>query len=83
MITRKYEEIKPPHVEDFCYITDNTYTKEEVVKMEAEVLKALKFEMGSPTIKSFLRYNMLYNWIMERHTNPISILSCTYTLLYK
>lgn len=27
---RKYEEITPPHVEDFCYITDNTYTREEV-----------------------------------------------------
>jgi len=27
---RKYEEISPPHVEDFCYMTDNTYTMEEV-----------------------------------------------------
>lgn len=27
---RKFEEITPPHVEDFCYMTDNTYTKEEV-----------------------------------------------------
>lgn len=55
LIASKYEEISPPHVEDFCYITDNTYTKEEVVKMEADVLKFLKFEMGNPTIKSFLR----------------------------
>lgn len=30
VVSRKYEEISPPHVEDFCYITDNTYTKEEV-----------------------------------------------------
>lgn len=29
-ISRKYEEISPPHVEEFCYITDNTYTKNEV-----------------------------------------------------
>lgn len=29
--TRKYEEIKPPEIEEFCYITDNTYTKEEVI----------------------------------------------------
>ncbi|CAK9139462.1 unnamed protein product [Ilex paraguariensis] len=55
LIASKYEEISPPHVEDFCYITDNTYTKEEVVKMEADVLKCLKFEMGNPTIKTFLR----------------------------
>ncbi|KAK1366892.1 Cyclin N-terminal domain-containing protein [Heracleum sosnowskyi] len=58
LIAAKYEEINPPHVDDFCYITDNTYTKEEVVKMEADVLKSLKFEMGNPTVKTFLRkYN--------------------------
>ncbi|PON54230.1 Cyclin [Parasponia andersonii] len=55
LIASKYEEISPPHVEDFCYITDNTYTKEEVVKMEADILKSLKFEMGNPTIRTFLR----------------------------
>ncbi|CAI0424828.1 unnamed protein product, partial [Linum tenue] len=27
---RKYEDLNPPRVEDFCYITDNTYTKKEV-----------------------------------------------------
>ncbi|XP_031267253.1 putative cyclin-A3-1 [Pistacia vera] len=55
LIASKYEEISPPNVEDFCYITDNTYTKDEVVKMEADTLKALKFELGNPTIKTFLR----------------------------
>nr|GEU71211.1 G2/mitotic-specific cyclin C13-1-like [Tanacetum cinerariifolium] len=54
LIASKYEEISPPNSEDFCYITDNTYTKQEVVKMEAEVLKTLKFEMGNPTVKTFL-----------------------------
>ncbi|XP_029126017.1 cyclin-A3-4 isoform X1 [Cajanus cajan] len=53
--SRKYEEIKPPEIEDFCYITDNTYSKEEVVTMEADILKALKFELGGPTVKTFLR----------------------------
>ncbi|GAA0139989.1 kinase activator [Lithospermum erythrorhizon] len=55
LIASKYEEISPPRVEDFCYITDNTYKKEEVVQMEADVLKSLGFEMGNPTIKTFLR----------------------------
>ncbi|KAG8377500.1 hypothetical protein BUALT_Bualt08G0039400 [Buddleja alternifolia] len=55
LIASKYEEISPPNVEDFCYITDNTYKKEDVVKMEADVLKSLKFEMGNPTVKTFLR----------------------------
>ncbi|KAJ0980251.1 hypothetical protein J5N97_008506 [Dioscorea zingiberensis] len=55
-IASKYEEISPPHMEDFCYITDNTYTKQEVLNMETEILKLLNFEMGNPTIKTFLRY---------------------------
>ncbi|KAG4147247.1 hypothetical protein ERO13_D05G210300v2 [Gossypium hirsutum] len=53
--SRKYEEINPPNVEDFCYITDNTYRKDEMVKMEADILKSLKFELGNPTVKTFLR----------------------------
>lgn len=62
-MNRKYEEIKPPNVEDFCYITDSTYTKEEVVKMEADVLKSLKFEMGNPTLKTFLRLVHTANYL--------------------
>lgn len=42
-------------MEKFCCITDNTYNKEDVVKLEADVLKSLKFEMGNPTVKTFLR----------------------------
>ncbi|WOL02572.1 cyclin-A3-1-like [Canna indica] len=55
LIASKYEEITPPNVEDFCYITDNTYTKQEVVKMESDILNFLKFEMGNPTVKTFIR----------------------------
>ncbi|GER36269.1 cyclin A-like protein [Striga asiatica] len=55
LIASKYEEISPRHVDDFCYITDNTYSKKEIVKMEADVLKSLRFEMGNPTVKTFLR----------------------------
>ncbi|GFP86784.1 cyclin-a3-2 [Phtheirospermum japonicum] len=55
LIASKYEEISPPHVDDFCDITDSTYSKDEIVKMEADVLKSLKFEMGNPTVKTFLR----------------------------
>ncbi|XP_037421960.1 cyclin-A3-1-like [Triticum dicoccoides] len=55
LIASKYEEISPPNVEDFCYITDNTYMKQELVKMERDILNNLKFEMGNPTAKTFLR----------------------------
>ncbi|KAJ9705164.1 hypothetical protein PVL29_003295 [Vitis rotundifolia] len=55
LIASKFEEISPPHAEDFCYITDNHYTAEEVVNMERDVLKFLNFEKVAPTTKVFLR----------------------------
>ncbi|CAJ2643455.1 unnamed protein product [Trifolium pratense] len=54
-IASKYEEICAPRVEEFCFITDNTYTKQEVVKMEKEVLNLLRFQLCVPTTKTFLR----------------------------
>ncbi|XP_048436490.1 putative cyclin-A3-1 isoform X2 [Pyrus x bretschneideri] len=50
LIASKYEEISPPHVEKFCYITDNTYHRDE-----ADILKSLNFNLGNPTIKTLLR----------------------------
>lgn len=55
MIAAKYEEICALQVAEFCYITDNTYSKEEVLQMESAVLNYLKFEMTVPTTKCFLR----------------------------
>ncbi|CAJ1973435.1 unnamed protein product [Sphenostylis stenocarpa] len=54
-IASKYEEVNPPRVEKFCSITDNTYQKEEVVKMEAEILGSLNFELSNPTAITFLK----------------------------
>lgn len=51
-IASKYEEINPPNVDE---LSDMTYTKEEVIKMEADILKSLEFEMGNPTVRTFLR----------------------------
>ncbi|XP_059630693.1 cyclin-A1-4-like isoform X2 [Cornus florida] len=56
MIAAKYEEICAPQVEEFVFITDNTYFKEEVLQMESAVLNYLKFEMTAPTAKCFLRH---------------------------
>jgi cyclin A len=55
LIAAKYEEICTPQQEEFCYITDNTYQWEEVLEMERKVLRELKFELTTPTTKSFLR----------------------------
>ncbi|KAG1358635.1 cyclin-A2-1 [Cocos nucifera] len=55
LIASKYEEICAPRVEELCFITDNTYAKAEVLKMESQVLNYLGFQLSVPTIKTFLR----------------------------
>ncbi|KAG1652769.1 hypothetical protein FOA52_009370, partial [Chlamydomonas sp. UWO 241] len=54
-LASKYEEIYPPTVSDFCFITDNTYTRDQLIGMEEVVLKELKYELTAPTTKTFLR----------------------------
>ncbi|KAK1362988.1 Cyclin N-terminal domain-containing protein [Heracleum sosnowskyi] len=55
LIASKYEEICAPRVEEFCFITDSTYTKTEVLTMETKVLNYLRFQLSAPTAKTFLR----------------------------
>lgn len=55
LIASKYEEIYAPQVDDFCFITDNTYTREAVLEMERQILAELGFELTHPTLKTFLR----------------------------
>ncbi|XP_042424097.1 cyclin-A3-1-like isoform X2 [Zingiber officinale] len=58
LIASKYEEITPLPVNNFCDFTDNAYTIKEVVEMEREILKSLRFELGNPTAITFLRQFM-------------------------
>ena len=55
LLASKYEEIYPPSVDEFVYISDNTYTRDEVLRMETRVLKALNFNLTASTAKNFLR----------------------------
>ncbi len=48
-IACKYEEILCPDIRDFVYITDKTYSKSEILKMERDILTALNFDVTVPT----------------------------------
>lgn len=54
LIASKYEEIYAPEVNDFVYITDKAYTKEEILKMEYLILCALDFDVTVPSTFRFL-----------------------------
>ncbi|XP_075170516.1 G2/mitotic-specific cyclin-A-like [Haematobia irritans] len=53
-IASKYEEIYPPDVDAFVSITDNTYSRTEVLRMEIIILKILSFDLCTPTSYVFI-----------------------------
>jgi len=55
LIASKFEEVYAPAVDEFVYISDSTYTKEEIFATEAMVLNTLSFNLSCPTAKTFLR----------------------------
>lgn len=57
LLASKYEEMYAPEIGDFVYITDNTYSKAEIRKMEAKIFKTLNFSVGKPLCLHFLRRN--------------------------
>ena len=60
MIACKHEEIDVPKIDDFIYITDNAYVREEVYKMENDVLKELNFSLLYPSPIKFFEYLSLH-----------------------
>jgi len=53
-IASKFEEINPPELHDWVYITDKAYTKQDVLDMECTMLTALNFQIVVPTAAAFL-----------------------------
>lgn len=54
LIASKYEEIYAPEIRDFVYISDKAYTKEDILKMEFDILTSLDFEIVSASAYRFM-----------------------------
>ena len=68
MISCKHEEIDLPKIDDFLYITDNAYTKQEMVKMENDILRALDFALLFPSPIKFFEYlSINFNFSKKLH----------------
>lgn len=66
LLASKFEEIYPPEVAEFVYITDDTYTKKQVLRMEHLVLKVLSFDLAAPTINQFLTQYLLNHSVSKQ-----------------
>uniref|UniRef100_A0A4W3KFR7 Cyclin B1 n=1 Tax=Callorhinchus milii TaxID=7868 RepID=A0A4W3KFR7_CALMI len=55
LVASKYEEMYPPEIGDFVFVTDNSYTGVQVREMERRILKRLNFSLCRPIPLHFLR----------------------------
>ena len=68
MIACKHEEIDLPKIDDFIYITDNAYVKNEVIKMENDVLSKMNFSFLYPSPIKFFEYlSFHFNFAKKHH----------------
>jgi len=79
LVASKIEEIHPPLVDDFVYITDNTYSREEILQTELIALNTLKFSLTVCTIKNFLTRFLMISEVQDirivYHTNYLAELT--------
>uniref|UniRef100_A0A1B0G6D4 Cyclin N-terminal domain-containing protein n=1 Tax=Glossina morsitans morsitans TaxID=37546 RepID=A0A1B0G6D4_GLOMM len=54
-IASKYEEVYPPALYDFVYITNDTYTAHQIRQMELKILKTLNYNLSRPLPIHFLQ----------------------------
>ncbi|XP_072482924.1 G2/mitotic-specific cyclin-B3 isoform X5 [Notamacropus eugenii] len=55
LIASKFEERCPPCIDDFLYICDDAYQREELLSMEISILHTLNFDINIPIAYRFLR----------------------------
>ncbi|KJH42048.1 cyclin domain protein [Dictyocaulus viviparus] len=74
MIASKYEEIYPPELKEFVYITDDTYTAEQIIQMERIILNELRFDIGTPTSQWFGGRFARYQRASRKTVNAMNML---------
>lgn len=74
-IAAKFEEINPPGVKDYEYITDNAYTTEDILVMECQMLTTLNFQVVVPTAAHFMDRLQRLNGCDDVHGEFVRYLS--------
>jgi cyclin A len=55
-IAAKYEEIYPPELYEYATTTDNTYSNEDIMNMESQIIWALNFSISVPSANRFVQW---------------------------
>ncbi len=75
VVSRKCEEVYPPNASEFAYVTDNAYTKKQVLKIEDLLLQTLHFEVSTVTTHTFLLHYLKLAEVDET-TEDLARVSC-------
>jgi hypothetical protein len=54
LLAAKYEEMYPPEIREFLHVSADAFTRDEVLRMERQMLAVLNFNLTVPTIYPFL-----------------------------
>ncbi|XP_061669612.1 G1/S-specific cyclin-E1 isoform X2 [Syngnathoides biaculeatus] len=64
-IAAKFEEMYPPKVHEFAYVTDQACTEDEILSMEIIIMKELKWSLSPQTPVSWLNVYMQVAYLKE------------------
>lgn len=85
-LASKYEEMYPPVLKDFVFITDDTYTAEQIIAMEKYILKKIQYDLSAPSVIHFTRrYAKVSNTTQVEHTMSkyfIELASVEYSMVH-
>lgn len=69
-----------PGMNDFVYVSDNAYSKEEMKEMERRIISTLSYDLGRPISINFLRrYSKILQATDMEHTLGKYLLDLTFT----
>jgi len=71
LIATKYEEIYPPELKDLLQVSENKFSRAEVLKMELDMLSVLQFQVQVPTSYRFLERFRKLSLEMEKATGML------------
>ena len=73
-VASKFEEIFPPELTEFVYITDDTYSRKQVIRMEEVLLKVVLFiDTWLAAWAPLLQFHSLF---VKRENSQISNYGC-------
>ncbi|EGT42948.1 hypothetical protein CAEBREN_21571 [Caenorhabditis brenneri] len=68
-VASKFEEVFIPDIYDYEFITENTFTKKQILAMEQTILNALEFDLSCPSSLVFAR--CLSRVLSEDESKPV------------